>query len=635
MTPRGGRGSPRAMDDESGGASKPSDAKGDGAPESAETYRVKRRPMWPFFAVLLLIAGGIASVVVWRIRKPEPLRVLVAIDLEGMAWDGSRPASKLTDEVSQLLANVGFEPVKSGDPKVDKILAKAKTPEDAARELKAAFVIGGRLEPKLIEQGVAGGFVEARVDAAITVRQIEDAAGKVDEGHVSTWSGAHSKEQALDLLAGALSDLVFDEAAPRMMAHPSIQSLLEGDDIQALSQIQKAKNFVALRKKRLDAVQKAYADLDKERANGPQKIRKITYHGHFDEADALAGTGPEGFLVQTVDVAPFVSPSSSDLGSFARLERLEWRPPGEGAAKVVWTGYHLYGYPSAAPGGSPVVFVEDIFGWAKTLTVLDAKGEAKRVRVDPSARFVDPKIAPGGKAAALYVKPCRSCGSTFVIASLENDKTLYDRKAASEDPSAESAEIYGGYTWLDDHRAVLLVKPRVDPSLVADPSTDPVSDGRKPKDKPAVTLDVLVVDVSSDPPRVTKVASLDGDASYSAPTASPDGKSLALAHGTDAGDDVAILDLASGRLADTHAASAARNPEFSPDGTKIVFSEGGDIKLLSVADGKTVELTENEYEERYPMFSADGKTVYFESLGQDPNFRRRQVAVVASVEVAP
>jgi hypothetical protein len=597
--------------------------KSDAVPES-EPLRVKRKPMWPFFAVLALIAAAIGGVVVWRMRKPEPLRVLVAIDLGGMAWDGSRPAAKLTDEVSQLLSNVGFEPVKSGDPKVDKILEKAKTPEDAARELKAAFVIGGKLEPQIIEQGVAGGYVEARVDAVVTVRQIEDAAGQVAEGRVSTWSGAPGKDEAMALLAGALSDLVFDEAAPRMMAHPSIQSLLEGDDIKALSQIEKAKGFVALRKKRLEAVAKAYEAVDKEHESGPQKIRKITYHGHFDEADSLAGTGPQGFLVQTADVSPFVSPGSADLGKLTRLERLEWRASGDGPAKVVWTGYHLYGYPSAAPGGTPVVFVEDIFGWAKTLTVLGADGQPKRLRVDPKVRFVDPKIAPGGKAAALYAKPCRSCGSSFLVASLTDERTLYDRKASTDDPSVESNEIYGGYAWLDATHAALLVKPRVD----AAPPRDPA-------DVQKITLDVLVIDVGSDPPKVTKAASLDGSASWSSPAASPDGKTLAVVHGTDAGDDIALVDLATGNVVDTHAGAAARNPDFSPDGHDIVFSEGGDIKLLHVADQKTVELTENPFEERYPLFSADGKLVYFESLAQDPNFRRRQVSVIASVEVAP
>ncbi len=610
----------------------------DMAPESeAEpSYVIKKPAMWPFFAVLLLIVSGIVAVVVWYRRKPEPLRVLIAIDLDGMAWDGSRPASKLTDEVSQLLTNVGFEAVKSGDPEVDKILSKAKTPEEAARKLKAAFIIGGRLEPKIIEQGVASGYVETRVDAAITIRQIEDPEGKVDTGHVSSWSGAQTKEQALDLLAGSLSDMVFDEAAPRMMAHASMQSLLEGDDIQALSQIQKAKNFVALRKKRLDAVAKAYAEVDKQHAEGAQKIRKITYHGSFNENDALAATGPEGFLVQTVDLSPFVSPSSADLGSITRLERLEWRPFAGGTAKVVWSGYHLYGYPSAAPGGSPVVFVEDIFGWAKTLTVLDASGEAKRVRVDPSVRFVDPKIAPGGKAAALYAKPCRACASTFIIVSLSDGKALYDRKSATDEPNAPGYEVYGGYTWLDENRAVLLVKPRVEEALAVDDASalDPAKT-KDAKDKPKVTLDVVIVDVSSTPPKVQTVAALDAQSSYTSPIASPDKKRIALTHGSDAGDDIAFVDLGTGKLTDTHAASSGRYPQFSPDGSKLVFSDGGDIKLLSIADLKTVELTQNEFEERYPIFSFDGKTVYFESLAQDPNFRRRQVSVVASVEVGP
>ena len=329
--------------------------------------------------------------------------------------------------------------------------------------------------------------------------------------------------------------------------------------------------------------------------------------------------------------------SRGTVGSITRLERLEWRSLGGGPAKIVWSGYHLYGYPSAAPGGAPVVFVEDIFGWAKTLTVLGANGEAKRVRVDPSVRFVDPKIAPGGKAAALYAKPCRSCASSFIIVSLADGKTLYDRKSVTEEPNAPGSEIYGGYAWLDENRAVLLVKPRIDePAPVDDAATlDPAKKKVSEKDAPKVTLDLMIIDVSSDPPKVEKVVSLDASASFTSPTASPDKKRIALAHGSESGVDIAFVDLTTGELTDTHAASAARYPQFSPDGSNLVFSDGGDIKLLSVADLKTVELTKNDFEERYPLFSHDGKTVYFESLAQDPNFRRRQVAVVASVEVAP
>lgn len=604
----------------------PAEAPPDG-PESVE-YKLKKRPMWPFLAVVLLLAGGITAAVLHFVNKPEPLRVLVVIDLEGTPWEGSVPAAKLTDAVSQHLENVGFDPVKTGDPEIEKIVTKAKTPLDAAKKLKAAFVVEAHLSPKIVEEKVGNGYFEVRVDAPITVRHIDDPDDKVAEGHVSSWSGAETKDKALELIAGSLADMVFDEAAPRLMAHPNTKAVLDGDDIHALERIQKAKGFVSLRQKRLDGAAKAYAELDAQRAATPQKIRKITYHGTAAESDLLAGAGPDGFLVQTVDVTPFVSPKSVDLDSITRLERLEWRSfDGKTPPKVVWSGYHLYGYPTSA--GNSVVFVEDIFGWAKTVTVVAPDGKANRVRVDPNVRFVDPKISPDGKAAALYAKPCRNCASSFMIVSLVDGTILYDRKSATDEPGIPSTEIYGGYTWIDDSKAVLLVKPRVDPGALV------ITADEKEKGKPSYTLDVLTIDVGGGSAKVERVAGFDANEVFQWPTPSPDKKTIAIAHGTTSGSDIALVDLTNGKLLDLHAGGGCQDPVFSPDGASIAYDEGGNIHLVHVADSKTEDLTENDIEERYPLFSPDNKHVYFESVGQDPNFRRRRVAVIASVEVNP
>ena len=602
-------------------------------PDSASSveYKLKKRPMWPFFAVLLVIAGGITAAVLHFIHKPEPLRVLVVLDLQGTPWDGSEPASKLTDAVAERLENIGFDPVKTGDPEVDKILTKAKTPDEAARKLKAAYIVEARLDPKIIEEKVGNGYFEVRVDAPITVRHVDDAKDKVAEGRVSAWSGATSKDGALDLVAASLSDMVFDQVAPRLMANPKTVAILAGDeDIHAMDQIQKAKGFVALRQKRLDGAAKAYAELDGARSNAPQKIRKITYHGSFSEADALAGAGPDGFLVQTADQTPFVSPKSADLERILQLERLEWRSfDGSKPPKVVWSGYHLYGYPTSS--SNSIVFVEDVFGWAKTVTVVGPDGTANRVRVDPQVRFVDPKISPDGKAAALYAKPCRTCAASFMVISLVDGKTLYDRKAATDDPQVPSNDIYGGYTWVDASRVVLLVKPRVDPALAELAALD-----KHDKDSaPSVTLDVLAIDVGAGGAKVDRVAGFDANESFEWPTASPDKKTIAVAHGSANGSDIALVDLTTGKLVDLHAGAGCLDPVFSPDGATIAFDEGGDIHLVHVADSKTEDLTENDFPERYPLFSPDNKHVYFESVGRDPNFDGRRVAVIASVEVAP
>jgi hypothetical protein len=344
-------------------------------PPPESEYVIKRRPMWPFLVGLLLVAAGILGAVAYFMTQPEPLRVLVAIDYDGEPWEGSKASAHFSDAICDKLKKVGFEPVKVGDPAVDKVLEKAKSPEEAAWKLKAAFVITGKLTPTVVEEKLPPGaseekYFEARVDADLEVRQITDPKGKVSTAHVSNWSGAQTKDDAIRIVGEGLSDMVFDEVASRMMEHPTIKDLLAGTDIKALAQIQDAKKFVERRKNMLGDVAKRYEELEKTYTGTPQAPRPIKYLSRFDADDHLAGVGPDGVLVQTADVSPLVSPDSAELGEIIRLETLEWRSAGDAAPRVVWKGYHLYSYPSCASSGSPVVFVEDLFGRAKTITVV-------------------------------------------------------------------------------------------------------------------------------------------------------------------------------------------------------------------------------------------------------------------------
>jgi WD40-like Beta Propeller Repeat len=61
--------------------------------------------------------------------------------------------------------------------------------------------------------------------------------------------------------------------------------------------------------------------------------------------------------------------------------------------------------------------------------------------------------------------------------------------------------------------------------------------------------------------------------------------------------------------------------------------QSGEIVHYAFSTQTLTQLTKNRVRDRYPMFSPDGKRIYFESIGEDPNFPRTLgVSVIASVK---
>lgn len=595
---------------------------------------IPKRRIWPVLLVLAMIAGAAGFLVLRSLREPAPLRVLVAIDLDGYWWEGSKPAAALADALAERLAKIGFEPVLGGDPEVAATLEKARSPEEAARKLRAAFVVTAHLKPQIQEHPVDGGYFEVRIDAPIEVRHIDDDPGQ--PGRLVAWSGAKQKPEALRLVARSLANMAFDEILPRLTGHPSIQALFEGSNVKLAGQVTPAKQYVAFRDKKIAEAAEGYARMAKARQDGAQDPEKVTYHGPMSAQDGLGGTGADGFLVKTADVTPFVSPTSMDLTWITRLETVVWRSP-EGKERPLWSGYHIFSYPSVAPEGAPVIFVEDLFGWAKTLTVVDADGKARRLRVDATHRFVDPKLAPGGKAAALYDRPCRDCAGGLLIVATDDGRALFEKtpggepkKAPGGEPKEAQAEEqvddaqgsdtgeFSGFTWIDASRLAFLYTPAPPPDSASAPRQE-----------------LWIADLSREPATASAVHTAPEGDTYGTPAASRDGRLIALELRSVLGDRLAIYDVAAGKVTAYETRSRAYTPAFSPDGGRVAFSQGGNIVLLTLAGGQLRALTTNAYLERYPAFSSDGKRLYFESIDSDPVFPRRNVAVVASVAVPP
>ncbi|UQA60976.1 TolB family protein [Polyangium aurulentum] len=589
------------------------------APDSPELLLPKRR-VWPVLVVLAAIVLG-AGIAFYRIsREPLPQRVLIAIDLDGYWWEGSRPAAALADGLADRLADIGFEPVRGGDPEVTEVLEKAKSPEEAARKLRAGFIVTASLRPQLIEHPVEGGYIETRVDAPIEVRYLDDVEGS--QGRLVAWSGAKEKGDALRLLANSLANMAFDEVYPRLTGHSTIQAIFGGRDLKRSAQLQPAKNYLEFRNRKLEEAKKSYEDLEKTRKEADRGA-KVTYHSPVSAQDALGGAGASGVLVKTADVTPYVAVRTMELAWITRLETLEWRAPA-GDKKLLWSGYHVFSYPSIAPEGAPVIFVEDLFGWAKTLTVVGADGQSKRIRVDPEHRFVDPKIAPGGKAAALYDRPCRECPANLLVVSTDDGRALFERP--------HEGGSFSGFSWIDATHLAFLYTPAI-PAVQAEAEgaeeTEPVA--ASAIKMPPQSL--FVVDLGAQPPAAAAVHTARENQAFQSPEASRDGRLIAMeSHGNGA-PQLALLDVADKKLA-IFDLGGPRTPAFSPDGKTLAVVRNGDIALFDPEKKEIRPLTDNPWLERYPVFSPDGARVYFESLGEDPNYPRRGNSLVASASVA-
>ena len=332
-------------------------------------------------------------------------------------------------------------------------------------------------------------------------------------------------------------------------------------------------------------------------------------------------------MIKSDEVRPFFSPDSRELGHILAPERIAWVEP-DGKERVLLEGYGFHGYAAAAPEGAPVVVVEDLFGWGRAVTAIESDGRHRRLRVDVQRWPSDPKVSPGGGFVAFWERGCRGCPPNLLVLDLA--------KGAERFRSDAKKATLGGFAWLDARRLVML--ERAAEALPVAPDAAP--DRRKDKaplvpvpwsEKPVFPQTLTVVDFGPEPPTLELFHESRNEA-LSALAASRDGRFLAMARRAEDGKELAVFDIQA-RVLSTFTALAADNPSLSPNGDFIAFERGGDIAVLERATGTTRVLTNSAFIERYPLFSADGSRVLFESRAEDPNFPKRTLSVIASVSL--
>lgn len=590
--------------------------------------RPPRRPRpWQLILLVTVLGGAAVAITLFLSRRPEPLRVLVAIDVGGVWWRGSRASAALSSSLSTRLERLGFDAVRPGDPEVIAALAKEKTTAAAARRVRASFVVTAELTPALEDFSGKGGQIAARTAGQLLLQYRNESATSL--GDVESGATGKTPDEASIALAESLDDAAFDLVFPALIGHATIRDVLERGDAAERGRLSRAKAYAEQRRAKLEEARRAYEKIARDRVSEERGPKPVTYYGAIDGDARLCGFGADGPLFKTDTPSLFFSPDSRELTQFFGLERVVLAKAGR--KLEYFSSYGIHGYAATAPAGQPLVVVDDLFGWGRAVTVSSRDGDQRRIRTDVQHWPSDPKVAPGGALVALWERGCRGCpAAILVLATADGAERL------RSDPNRATL---GGFAWLDAKR-LLVLERATEPKPATTEARDTAPDRQTKKtdlvpdptgQKPVFAQTLSVLDFNQQPPR-REVLYEARDEALSALAASRDGRFAALARRAEDGKELAVFDVGARSLA-TYTALAADNPALSSQGDFVVYERGGDIAVLERGTGVSHQLTNNPALERYPLFSSDDARVAFESRAQDPNFPRRTLSAIGTVPV--
>ncbi len=242
--------------------------------------------------------------------------------------------------------------------------------------------------------------------------------------------------------------------------------------------------------------------------------------------------------------------------------------------------------------------------------MVDKAGVAKRVRVDPEHRFVDPHLAPGSRFVAVYDRPAAGAMADLMVLETEGGKEVFGFHTENDS--------IRGYAWIDATRLAFVYTPE-------QPANEPQH--------------VAVVDVGKVPFSIQQVYKAKADQVIGMPAASRDGATIVCGErGNESG--LAVFDTATWGHK-LFPVGWVDWPKVSPDGKYAVFETRGErgrsaAAVVTLATGALKKLPEVGANVRQPTFSADGKRVVFEVRDTDPVFpRARGLSRIASVTFEP
>jgi len=559
----------------------------------------------------VLVLGVVACLVAayfghQRRSTPRPDRVLLVCVVDGSSDARVGLSGRLVAAIAARLQDSGFEVATTSHGPVAESLAAA--PGDLVRA-GAAVRARWRIEVEVrfteTRTGVPGDYVE--LHGAGSVRLSSATAPRSDAPRLfAAWGGSR---QASVTRAKLVSGPLGTRAASLVVTALAAEGPSSAAESPAGAAMARARQET-----RAEAAAALTQQAERVRRNAGARGAATTYHGPFDRQMRVWGAGPLGALVWNTWPE---SPAADALVADSQAQSVQWHAPG-GPVRKVWTGPRLYGPPAASRDGGVVAFSEAVYGWARTITVVDAAG-LRRLVTAPTETFTAVSPSPRGRWVAAYARACAKCARRLVIHDAREGGVVLSLN--------DEGGAFGGFAWGDEGALLVLHEP----------ASAPRPDGGTPPRFPGTEQGLWRVDIAQPSTPSRRVFNASKGRRY---TAVVHGRGhAALVPRAGSGRGLMVVPLAGGAPAFIATAHRASAPCFSPDGRHLVFDLhfGGDAELATVpiAGGEVRMLTENGTDDLRPVFAVDGRHVFYQASEGQSRGAGQGVSALASLRWPP